>query len=99
MPGNVFLLVASFLGEKLPPITFANRSGFKAHLGAMLDDYQQRRSFVRLCLRDGGASVSHTHSVSREADDEIEELRTMEKIYDGIVENIADFANIVKSEK
>lgn len=39
IPGNVFLQVASFLGEKLPALAFANRSGFKAHLGAMLDDY------------------------------------------------------------
>lgn len=51
---------------------------------------------MRLCLRDGGASVSHNASGSRELDDDIDELRTMEKIYDGIVENIAEFANIVR---
>ena len=94
LPGRVFLLVAAYLGEKLPPLTFANRWCFKAHLGAMLEDYQQRRNFVRLCLKnDSGVNRGGTRA---DFDEDVEELRTMEKIYDGIVDNIAKFAAIVQ---
>lgn len=40
--------------------------------------------------------MSRGSTSSRDFDEDIEELRTMEKIYDGIVENIAEFANIVR---
>lgn len=85
MPGKIFLMIGSYLDEKLPAIVFANKTCFKGHIKAMLEDYVQRRNFVQLCLQDGGL---------RQQED-VDELKMMEKIYDGIVENIGEFAKIV----